>query len=301
MKQYLDMLQHIKENGERKNNRTGIDAFTVAGYMFQHDMAKGFPLLTTKKMYTKAILVELEGFIKGITDKRWYQERGCKIWDEWCNPEVVEYNPVNNADEMKQCRDLGPIYGYQWRYFNGDYVNGSPVAEGMLKDELNNSTYVKDQLSIIVDKLKNNPNDRRMVCSAWNPQQLSQQALPSCHVLWHVTVINGKLNLSWFQRSCDAFLGVPFNIASYATLLCLLVAESGLELGTLTGFLSDLHIYENHMDQVNEQLSREPRALPQLVLNQPHGEDFSIFTWDHKSVEFANYEPHPAIKASVAI
>lgn len=299
MKQYLQMLQHIKDNGIRKENRTGVDAFTVAGYMFQHDCTEGFPLLTTKKMAKKTMLVELEGFIKGITDKKWYQERGAKIWTEWCNPMKIPYGTdANTKQAMQECNDLGPIYGRQWRRFNNAYP-GYGIYQAATHDfDKKYAMQYGDQLLHIVNMLKNNPNDRRMVCSAWNPQQLHMQALPPCHVLWHLTHINGVLNLSWFQRSCDAFLGVPFNIASYATLLHLLAAESGLIAGTLTGFFDDLHIYENQLNQVDEQLSRTPTALPIFKLSDAFD---SIFNWTHDMVEFEDYNPQPAIKADVAV
>ena len=301
MKAYLDMLKHIKDKGILKPNRTGVGAYTVAGYMFQHDMAEGFPLVTTKKMATKTMRVELEGFIKGITDKSWYKERGCNIWNEWCNPEAVPYvnkdadNYEAQQKDMADCNDLGVIYGYQWRNFNGDHTVKYKFREDVTIPEL---WMGGDQLRAIVNTLKTNPSDRRMVCSAWNPLALHKQALPPCHVLWHVTVIGDTLNLCWFQRSCDAFLGVPFNIASYASLLVLLSAEAGLNPGKLTGFLSDLHIYENHRGQVEEQLGREPMKLPTATLSPEFN---GVLNWSHDMLTFPDYESHPAIKASIAI
>lgn len=283
--QYLDILRKIKEKGERKVNRTGIDTFAIPHTMVQHDMAMGFPLITTKKMAFKSMKVELEGFIKGITDKKWFQERGCHIWDEWCNPEampktLIPLTPEETKAWQASITDLGPIYGSQWRKFNGK-----------------GHDFGGDQLQNIVDKLKSNPNDRRMVCSAWNPLVLHEQALPPCHVLWHVTVINGKLNLCWFQRSCDFFLGIPFNIASYGLLLHLLAKQSGLKEGILTGFFSDSHLYANHIDAVNEQLKREPFPCPTVETKKFK----SIFEWEAGDTVLTNYKCHAKIAGEVAI
>jgi len=278
---YLQALRDILSEGILTDNRTGVRAYTVPHLMIQHDMQLGFPLLTTKKMAFKAIRVELEGFIKGITDKYWFQERGCHIWDEWCNP----WRVINILDPIVKKRaalvepDLGPIYGSQWRAFDSSIL---PEA---------------DQLYSIVKMLKTNPLDRRMVCSAWNPLVLNQQALPPCHVLWHVFVTGGKLHLCWFQRSCDFFLGESFNLASYGLLLHLLAKEAGLEEGQLTGFLSNCHIYENHVDAVKEQLSRKPFDFPKIETKN----FTSIFDWTHDQSSVTNYKYHPAIKAEIAI
>ena len=289
--EYLRLLKYILENGVRKENRTGIAALTVPHMMLQHDMSLGFPLITTKKVAFKPIRVELEFFIKGLTDKKWLQDRGCQIWNEWANPMIVlkrvlnEKYPFSNVEEgrkkiQKDEIDLGKIYGYQWRNFNSQkYGNDS------------------DQLKNIVHKLHKDPNDRRMICSAWNPIQLSEMALPPCHVLWHVTHIEGTLHLSWFQRSCDFLLGIPFNFSSYALLLHLLCKESGFKEGLVTGFLSDCHIYENHIEQVKEQISRTPYELPKIET-----EKFtSIFDWTWEDTKSVGYKSHDKIIGEVAI
>lgn len=280
-KQYLQALSFILETGEKIPNRTGIAAYTVPHLTLHHDMSQGFPLLTTKKMAFKTIKVELEGFIKGIRDKRWFQERGCHIWDQWANPKKVPAGLSSEEKKMYQAQenDLGPIYGCQWRAFNG---SEAPEA---------------DQLKTIVSTLKTNPQDRRMVCSAWNPLHLGEQALPPCHVLWHVTVINDKLHLCFFQRSVDFFLGCPFNLSSYALLLHLLSKEIGLKEGQLTAFLSNCHVYENHIEAVEEQLRRTPYQLPLISTN----EFTSIFEWDHLKTKVLGYKYYPKISAEVAI
>ncbi len=273
MKSYLEALQTILSEGELTPNRTGVAAITYPHLTIRHDMSKGFPLLTTKKMAWKTLKVELEFFIKGLTDKRWLQERGCHIWDEWCNPQRIKNDWT--AEDIKNEPDLGPVYGYQWRQFSGEI----------------------DQFAGIVKSLKEKPTDRQLICSAWNPLDKHKQALPPCHVLWHVFTTNDKLHLSWFQRSCDFFLGVPFNLASYALLLHLLCKETGFKEGVVSGFFSNAHIYENHVDAVKEQLKREPFALPKVETK-----DFnSIFTWTYDQSVLVDYNFHPAIKAEIAV
>lgn len=298
MRGYLDIIEDILENGKKKENRTGIDTIGLPNLIFSHDMGEGFPLLTTKRMPFKTISVELEGFLGGITDKKWYQDRGCKIWNEWGNPckvadttgkLLLEKGLAGTSIILKSSfrkkiareeRDLGPIYGYQWRNFNGGYRN----YDDFDKDGV-------DQLENIVNTLHNDPNDRRMVCSAWNPQQIHQMALPPCHYSWSITIIGGHLNLSWEQRSCDCMLGVPFNIASYALLLILLAKEGGFKQGNLTGILKDAHIYENQIDGARLQIQREPKELPTLTLF-----NFSnIFQWNHKEVKLENYKSEEKI------
>jgi len=276
MKAYLDILKHVLQNGERKENRTGIDTLVVPPQMLTCDLRDGFPLLTTKKMAKKSMLVELEGFIGGITDKRWYQERGCNIWNEWSNP-------TNNLDN-----DLGPIYGHQWRRF-GHTLPSMCKQNPLLRPE--------DQLATIINSLKTNPNDRRMVCMAWNPTQNAEMALPPCHLGFVLQHINGVLHLAQIQRSCDMFLGVPFNLASYAMLLTLLAKEAGMAAGTLNIQLVDCHVYVNHLDQCHEQLSRTERPLPEALI----GDWSSIWDWTHKDVIFSGYDPHPPIKGKVAV
>ncbi len=277
MKSYLDIVKTVLEHGEWKENRTGVKTLVVPNIHFTHNMADGFPLLTTKKMAWKSVATELEGFIGGITDKKWYQERNCKIWNEWSNPESDDND------------DLGPIYGYQWRAF------GVPYEKNQFKYQPANVAL--DQFGTIIHKLKTNPDDRRLVCSAWSPQQLHQMALPACHVMWILTHINGKLNLHWTQRSCDLILGVPFNIASYGLLLELLCKESGLKPGNLSGMLCDCHIYENHVEGAKLQLEREPYELSKLSFKDWKG----IFKWRATDTKLSDYQSHEKISFQVAV
>jgi len=288
MKAYLDIIKKILDEGTVKENRTGVDAISIAGAMFEHDMSKGFPLLTTKKVPLRLVASELEFFIKGITDKTWLQERDNHIWDEWCSPDKVPYgHDEETKAKMKAERELGPIYGFQWRNFNAKYTsyNTPPETNGV------------DQLKKVIETLKNNPNDRRMIVMAWNPTKLKHMALPPCHYGFQVTVINNKLNLLWNQRSVDSVLGLPFNIASYALLLHLLAKESGFEEGKLVGFLADTHIYVNQLDGIKEQLAREPRSLPKIKTNNFK----SIFDWKYTDTELEDYDPHPRIKFPIAV
>lgn len=297
MRAYLDIVKNILEHGERKANRTGIDTIAIAGAMFEHDMNKGFPLLTTKKTPFKMVASELEFFIKGITDKKWLQNRNNHIWDEWASPKKAPYgHDEASKKRMLEERDLGPIYGFQWRHFNAEYknYNADYTGQGV------------DQLKKVVEKLKTDPNDRRMLVSAWNPSKLGEMALPPCHYAFQVTVINGKLNLLWNQRSVDTMLGLPFNIASYALLLHLLAKESGLQEGKLVGFLADTHIYINHLDGAKEQLLRDPNTYP---LPQIQTENFtSIFDlptgqagWKCEDSKILNYQSYSAIKFDIAV
>lgn len=295
--QYLDLLNNLVneyEEGNIQPNRTGIAAVKLPPQMIQHDMSKGFPVLTTKQIAWETLKVELEGFIKGITSKKWFQERGCKIWDEWCDPQKVPYSTDPEIQEkMKQEDDLGScIYGASWRNFHDpnayDYCS--------LCSDLYFGGKV-DQFNKIVQTLKTNPYDRRMLCVAWNPLGLNHTALPACHVLWQVAVRNGKLDLAWYQRSCDFALGVPFNIGSYALLLHLLSLESGIEPGMLTGFLMDVHLYANHINAAKEQLQRTRRELPIIETKN----FVSIFDWTHKDSKLIGYNPLPAIKMDVAV
>lgn len=290
MKTYLDIVRKILDTGERKENRTGVDAITMAGAMFEHDMSTGFPLLTTKKTPFKIMAAELEFFIKGLTDKEWLKERKCHIWDEWANPKKVPYgHDEETKAKMAAERDLGPIYGFQWRHFNADYdsYDTDYAGKGI------------DQLKQVVEKLKSNPGDRRMIVSAWNPIKIPEMALPPCHYAFQVTVINGKLNLLWNQRSVDTMLGLPFNIASYALLLHLLAKESGLKEGKLVGFLADTHIYVNHLDGAKEQLTRDPSTYP---LPQIETQNFtSIFDWRAEDTQLLNYQSFPKIEFPIAV
>jgi thymidylate synthase len=276
--QYLNLVSQILEHGKWKQNRTGVRTLTIVHAMLNHDMSTGYPLLTTKKMPFRVMAVELEGFIKGVKDKRWFQQRNCHIWDEWCNPKKVPYGTDKETlAKMAAEPDLGPIYGVQWRNFN----------------EENRA----DQLQMIVDTLKNDKYNRRMVCSAWNPLQLDQMALPPCHILWHVTALEDTLNLCWFQRSCDLMLGIPFNIASYALLLELLAKESGLKPGILTGFLSDVHIYENHIEGAKLQIQRIPKKIPTLKFKK----FTSIFDWTYEDCELEGYEYYDKIQFDIVV
>jgi thymidylate synthase len=280
MKAYLDIVDRILAQGFSKSNRTGHDALTIAGAMFEHDMADGFPLLTTKKVPFRLVASELEFFIRGITDKEWLQENNNHIWDEWCSGDAVPYgNDEQTKAKMMAERELGPIYGWQWRNFGSDYVahDMAPATPGV------------DQLKLLVKTLKKDPDNRRMIVSAWNPLDLSRMALPPCHYAFQVTVLNGRLNLLWNQRSVDVALGLPFNIASYACLLHLLAKEAQLGEGRLIGFLGDTHIYVNHIDAIREQLTREPCALPKITT----GNFTSIFNWHYTDTVIEDYNPHP--------
>lgn len=290
MKAYLDIVERVLAEGEQKGNRTGIDVLAVAGAYFEHDMAKGFPLLTTKKMPFKVVATELEFFIKGITDKQWLQDRNNHIWDEWAHPIKAPYGHDEAAKKrMQEERDLGPIYGFQWRHFGAEYIDYTTDYTGQ----------GVDQLKRVIDTLKTNPTDRRMIVSAWNPVKLHEMALPPCHYAYQLTVINGKLNLLWNQRSVDTMLGLPFNIASYALLLHLLAKETGLKEGKLVGFLADVHIYLNHLEGAREQLTRDPNTypLPQIMTEQ----FASIFDWKAEDSKIVGYESHPKIAFEIAV
>jgi len=281
MKAYLDLVRTVLNTGKIKGNRTGTRALTIAGAMIQHDLSTGFPLLTTKKVAFKSVKVELEFFIKGITDKRWLQERGCTIWNEWCSPKKIPagLNEKEKKEFALKENDLGPIYGAQWRNF------GNALGSGV------------DQLSLLINKVKEDPEDRRLLVSAWNPLELSSMALPPCHVLFHLVVIGDTLNLTWFQRSCDLMLGIPFNLASYALLLHLICLETQLIPGVVSGMLSDVHIYENHVDGARLQITRNPLALPNIKTT-PFS---SIFSWEHQHSVLEKYEHLEKIPFPIAV
>lgn len=264
MKQYLDLLQHVLDHGILKEDRTGTGTHSVFGYQMRFDLQNGFPLLTTKKLHLKSIIHELLWFLKGDTNVKYLQENGVRIWNEW-------------ADENG---DLGHIYGYQWRSwpnYNGGHI---------------------DQIKEAIDTIQNNPDSRRIIVSAWNVADLPQMNLPPCHAFFQFYVANGKLSLQLYQRSADIFLGVPFNIASYALLLMMVAQVTGLEAGDFVHTLGDAHIYNNHIEQVREQLSREPRALPTMKLN-PNVK--SIFDFKYEDFELTDYNPHPHIAGKVAV
>ncbi|MBO8425371.1 MAG: thymidylate synthase [Proteobacteria bacterium] len=317
MKAYLDILENIMTNGhDVRMNRTGIpDIGLSAGAVFEHDMSTGFPLITTKKMGLKNIATELEFFLRGITDKKWLQDRNCHIWDEWANPIKVEqeYNIATNKlpkltdtektqirnSIMDKERDLGPIYGFQWRHFGGEYQWNQKRIDAKPTDNFNPQTPGIDQVQNAIDKLKNNPNDRRILVSAWNPVAIPQMALPPCHVMHQLVVRDSKLSLIWTQRSCDMFLGVPYNIASYALLLLLYAKEAGMEPGTLKGELHDAHIYQNHIPQVREQLSREPYPLPTVEI--PNENWRGMLNWSAQDgFILKNYVYHAKLRGDVA-
>ncbi len=290
MRTYLDIVEKILKEGKKVETRTGIKAYTIAGAIFEHDMSKGFPLLTTKKTPFKLVATELEFFIKGITDKKWLQDKNNHIWDEWAKPQLAPYgHDEESKKKMLEERDLGPIYGFQWRHFNAPYENY-------------NTDYTDkgiDQLKKIIETLKTNPRDRRMIISAWNPQQFGEMALPPCHYSFQITVIEDKLNLLWNQRSVDTMLGLPFNIASYALMLHLLAKETGLKEGKLVGFLADVHIYENHINGAREQLTRDPEKFPLPTIETENWQ--SIFEWEAANTKLLNYQSYDKIPFEIAI
>lgn len=259
MKQYLDFLRHILENGTCKENRTGIDTISTFGYQMRFDLSKGLPIVTTKKIHLPSVIHELLWFLKGDTNIKYLQDHNVKIWNEW-------------ADENG---NLGPVYGKQWRDFGG-----------------------VDQISWLINELKTNPDSRRLIVSAWNPPELNQMALQPCHVLIQFCVSNNKLSCQLYQRSADAFLGVPFNIVSYALLTEMLAQQCDFEIGEFIWTGGDCHIYSNHLEQVNLQLSRQPFDLPKLKLKK---RPESIFDYRFEDFEIENYQFHSAIKAPVAV
>ena len=264
MKQYLDLLRHIRENGVMKDDRTGTGTQSVFGYQMRFNLADGFPLLTTKKVHLKSIIHELLWFISGDTNIKYLKDNGVTIWDEW-------------ADENG---DLGPVYGHQWRSW--------PAPDGRSID----------QLSQVVEMIRRNPDSRRLLVTAWNPGEVDKMALPPCHCLFQFYVAEGKLSCQLYQRSADVFLGVPFNIASYALLTMMIAQVCGLEPGEFIHTTGDTHIYRNHFEQVALQLSREPRPLPRMLLNP---EVKSIFDFKYEDFTLEGYDPWPAIKAPVAV
>lgn len=264
MKTYLDLLRHILENGHRKDDRTGTGTISTFGYQMRFDLSKGFPLLTTKKVHLKSIIHELLWFLAGDTNVKYLQDNGVRIWNEWADPDG----------------DLGHIYGYQWRSWPG--YDGGFI----------------DQISEAVRAIKENPDSRRIIVSAWNVADLDNMNLPPCHAFFQFYVSEGKLSLQLYQRSADCFLGVPFNIASYA-LLCMMMAQvCVLEPGEFIHTLGDAHIYTNHLDQVHEQLSREPRRLPRMVINP---DVKNIFDFKYDDFRLEDYDPYPAIKGQVSV
>lgn len=274
MKQYLDLIQHVIDHGTVKEDRTGTGTKSIFGYQMRFDLNEGFPMVTTKKLHLKSIIHELLWFLKGDTNTAYLKENGVKIWDAW-------------ADDNG---DLGPVYGYQWRNWNGDGI---------------------DQIKEVVETIKNNPDSRRMIVSAWNPSVLpdtsvsfaenvanNKAALPPCHAFFQFYVSDGKLSCQLYQRSADIFLGVPFNIASYALFTMMLAQVTGLGYGDFVHTFGDAHIYSNHMEQIELQLSREPRPLPKMIINP---EIKNIFEFSFKDFNLVEYDPHPHIRGSVSV
>lgn len=264
MREYLDLLQDVMTNGTDRSDRTGTGTRSVFGRQMRFDLSRGFPLLTTKKVHLKSVIYELLWFLRGETNVRWLQERGVTIWNEW-------------ADENG---DLGPVYGSQWRSW--------PDGRGG----------TIDQIARVVESIRTNPDSRRHIVTAWNPVEIEDMALPPCHCLFQFYVADGKLSCQLYQRSGDVFLGVPFNIASYALLTHMVAQVTGLRVGEFVHALGDVHLYSNHFEQATEQLRRQPRALPRLTLN-PDRE--SIFDFEYEDFLVTGYDPHPAIKAPIAV
>ena len=264
MKQYLSLLQRILDEGTVKTDRTGTGTKSIFGHQMRFDLNEGFPLLTTKKLHLKSIIHELLWFLRGDTNIAYLKANGVSIWDEW-------------ADENG---DLGPVYGQQWRSWP-DYKGGTI-----------------DQISNVVEMIRHNPDSRRMIVTAWNPAEIEQMALPPCHCLFQVYVADGRLSLQLYQRSADTFLGVPFNIASYALLLMMMAQVTGLKAGEFIHTTGDTHLYLNHLEQARLQLTREPRPLPKMRINP---EVSSIFDFKYEDFQLTDYNPHPHIKAAVSV
>ena len=264
MRAYLDFMRHVRDNGARKQDRTGTGTLSVFGYQMRFDLARGFPLLTTKKVHTKSIVHELLWFLRGETNIAYLKANGVTIWDEWADAKG----------------DLGPIYGYQWRSW--------PAPDGRHIDQLAN----------VMAEIKRNPDSRRLIVSAWNVGDIPRMKLPPCHAFFQFYVADGRLSCQLYQRSCDIFLGVPFNIASYALLTHMVAAQSGLEPGDFVWTGGDCHLYLNHLEQAEVQLAREPYPLPRLVLRRKPP---TLFDYTYDDIEIAGYQSHPALKAPVAV
>lgn len=276
MRQYLELLQKILDEGVDRPDRTGTGTRSIFGHQMRFDLAEGFPLLTTKKLHMKSIIYELLWFLRGDTNVRYLQEHGVKIWDEW-------------ADENG---DLGPVYGSQWRKWEKfSYEMGQGEVPGYQKT-------IIDQIAGVVNSIKTKPDSRRHIVTAWNPAEVDEMALPPCHCLFQFYVANGRLSCQLYQRSADVFLGVPFNIGSYALLLYMVAHVTGLSVGEFIHTFGDVHLYSNHFEQAREQLTRTPKPLPRLFLNAERG---SIFDFVYEDVELRGYEADPNIKAQIAV
>lgn len=293
MKQYLDFLRHILEKGVEKHDRTNTGTISTFGYQMRFDLNEGFPLLTTKRVHLKSIIHELLWFVKGDTNIKYLVDNDVRIWNEW------PYEKFKKSEDFKgetleefvlkireddafadKYGDLGPVYGHEWRHFDGP------------------NDVFRDQLGWVIEEIKKNPDSRRLIVSSWNPTLIDKMALPPCHTLFQFYVINNKLSCQLYQRSADAFLGVPFNIASYALLTMMIAQICDLELGDFVHTIGDAHIYSNHLEQVNKQLSREPRSLPKMIINKDVKkiEDFKF-----EDFELTDYNPYKGIKAEVAV
>jgi thymidylate synthase len=277
---YLDLLRHVLEHGRDRHDRTGTGTRGVFGHQMRFDLAAGFPLLTTKKLHTRSIIIELLWFLAGRTDNQWLKERGVSIWDEWATSEQC-------ARFGRGEGDLGPVYGHQWRNFGATRLpDGTYAKDGV------------DQIRWLLDEIRRNPNSRRLIITGWNPAEQDQVALPPCHTLFQFYVQDGRLSCQLYQRSADIFLGVPFNIASYSLLTLMIAQVSGLQPGEFIHTLGDAHLYSNHVEQARLQLSREPRSLPTMTLD-PGVTDLFGFRFEHFTL--SGYDPHPGIKAAVAV
>lgn len=282
MQVYLDLLRHVREHGTDRDDRTGVGTRSVFGYQMRFDLRERFPLLTTKKVHLRSIIIELLWFLQGRTDNAWLNERRVTIWDEWSTAEQC-------ARFGRQPGDLGPIYGHQWRNFGATRRDdGSYEDDGL------------DQIVRLLDEIRNNPGSRRLIVTGWNPQEADQVALPPCHTLFqfYVDQRRGELSCQLYQRSADIFLGVPFNIASYSLLTMMIAQVCDLKPGDFVHTLGDAHLYRNHFEQADRQLAREPRELPTMRIN-PAVKDLFAFTYEDFTIE--NYDPHPGIKAPVAV
>lgn len=293
MKQYLDLLQHILDNGVWKDDRTGTGTYSVFGYQMRFNLQDGFPLVTTKKVHTKSIIHELLWFLQGDTNIQYLAQNGVRIWDDWPyekykksaefgGEDIKQFAQriATDNDFAKQWGELGPVYGYQWRSW--------PAPDGQQVD----------QITRLIEQIKRNPTSRRLIVSAWNVPYIEDMALPPCHSLFQFYVLDGKLSCQLYQRSADVFLGVPFNIASYALLTMMIAQVTDLGLGDFVHTFGDVHLYSNHVEQAKLQLSREPRALPKMVIN-PDVKD--IFSFKYEDFQLIDYNPHPHIAAEVAV
>lgn len=294
MKQYFELCQTILEKGIEKSDRTGTGTISYFGYQMRFNLEEGFPLLTTKRVYLRAIIHELLWFIKGETNIKYLVDNNVKIWNEWPyknytmssdyqNETLEEFveKVKNDSDFAEKYGNLGPVYGHQWRHFD---------AEG--------SKEFVDQLANVIDQIKNNPNSRRLIVCSWNPLEISKMALPPCHSLFQFYVNDGKLSCQLYQRSGDVFLGIPFNIASYALLTMMIAKVCNLKLGDFVHTIGDAHIYSNHIEQINLQMSRTPRILPKMII---HGEQQSIEDFKFEDFELVDYHPYSSIKGAVAV